>query len=134
MFCAHIINDNILNKPGKLTEEEWIEMKKHPEIGYRIAMSSPELAPIAEYILCHHEHWDGSGYPDGLAGEHIPLLARILQVVDAYDALTTSRPYKPALSHDDSERTMRLEADRGLWDKQVVDTFFRMRLAQTQAA
>ena len=72
------IDDRILNKPGKLNDDEWYEMKKHPEIGHRIAMSSPELSPIAEYILCHHERWDGKGYPQNLVGEEIPLLSRII--------------------------------------------------------
>jgi HD-GYP domain-containing protein (c-di-GMP phosphodiesterase class II) len=70
------IDDAILNKPGKLTEEEWIMMRKHPEIGYRIAMSSPDLIHIADYILSHHERWDGTGYPQGLCREKIPLLSR----------------------------------------------------------
>ncbi|MBV1758502.1 MAG: diguanylate cyclase [Dethiosulfatibacter sp.] len=96
------ISDQILNKPGKLSQEEWIEMKKHPEIGYRIAMSSPELVSIAEYILTHHERWDGEGYPQKLAGEKIPLISRILAVVDAYDAMTEDRPYRKAMSKQDA--------------------------------
>ena len=96
------IADQILNKPGKLTADEWVEMKKHPEIGYRIASSTPELSPIAEYILCHHERWDGKGYPQGLAGKDIPLISRILAVVDAYDAMTQDRPYRKAMSHADA--------------------------------
>lgn len=91
------IDDQILNKPGKLTDAEWVEMKKHPEVGYRIAMSSPELIPIAEYILTHHERWDGDGYPQRLAGEDIPLLSRILAVVDAYDAMTEDRSYRKGM-------------------------------------
>ncbi|MGI6083932.1 MAG: HD domain-containing phosphohydrolase [Acetivibrionales bacterium] len=94
------ISDAILNKPGKLTDEEWQEMKKHPTIGYRIAMSSPELAPIAEYILYHHERWDGKGYPNKLKGEEIPLLSRILAVVDAYDAMTQDRSYRKAMTKE----------------------------------
>lgn len=94
------IPDHILTKPGPLTEEEWIEMKRHPEIGYRIAQASPELFSIAEYILCHHERWDGMGYPQGLKGEEIPMLSRILTIVDAYDAMTSARTYKKAVSHD----------------------------------
>ncbi len=96
------IDDHILNKPGKLTDEEWAVMKKHPEIGYRIAMSSPELEPIAEYILSHHERWDGKGYPQGLAGEVIPLLARILAVADAFDAMTEDRVYRKALTKQEA--------------------------------
>lgn len=94
------IDDRILNKPGKLNDEEWGVMKRHPEIGYRIAVSSPDLEPIADYILSHHEHWDGKGYPQGLEGENIPLLSRILAVVDAYDAMTEDRIYRKALSNE----------------------------------
>jgi diguanylate cyclase (GGDEF)-like protein/PAS domain S-box-containing protein len=94
------IDNKILTKPGKLTEIEWLEMKKHPSIGYRIAMTSPDLKPIADYILCHHERWDGKGYPQGLCGESIPLLSRILAVSDAYDAMTTDRPYRKALTKE----------------------------------
>ncbi len=82
------IDDCILNKPGKLTNEEWKQMKHHTEIGYRIAMSTPQLKHIAEYILHHHERWDGTGYPKGLKCGEIPLLSRVLAVADAYDAMT----------------------------------------------
>lgn len=94
------IDEQILNKPGKLTASEWVEMKKHSEVGYRIAISSPELMPIADYILTHHEHWDGSGYPQGLIGEDIPLFSRIIAVVDAYDAMTEDRPYRKAMHQE----------------------------------
>ncbi|NLI54360.1 MAG: transporter substrate-binding domain-containing protein [Clostridiales bacterium] len=87
------INDAILRKPGPLTEAEWLEMRKHPEIGFRIAQNNVDLAPISEYILSHHERWDGKGYPRGLVGEEIPILARILAVVDAFDAMTNERIY-----------------------------------------
>lgn len=93
------VAERILKKPGRLTPEEWIEMKKHPEIGYRIAMSSPNLAPIATYILGHHERWDGNGYPQGLKGKEIPVISRIISVVDAYDAMTEDRVYQKAMSH-----------------------------------
>jgi diguanylate cyclase (GGDEF)-like protein/PAS domain S-box-containing protein len=91
------INDNILNKSDKLTDEEWLEIRKHPEVGYRIAQASPELVPIADFILCHHERWDGKGYPQGLKGEAIPLLSRIVSVVDSFDAMTKDRPYRKAM-------------------------------------
>ncbi|WP_050739381.1 HD domain-containing phosphohydrolase [Acetobacterium bakii] len=94
------IADHILNKPGKLTDQEWEIMKKHPEIGYRIAMSAPELEQIAEYILSHHEKWDGTGYPQGLKGGAIPLAARIIAVADAYDAMTSDRPYRKAMDQE----------------------------------
>lgn len=88
----------ILNKPGKLTEEEWVMMKSHADKGYRIAKASVELEDIAELILHHHECWNGKGYPDGLEREAIPLLSRIIAVVDTYDAMTNDRPYRQALS------------------------------------
>ena len=96
------IDDRILNKPGKLSEEEWVIMKKHPEIGYRIAISLPELSSVAEYILTHHERWDGKGYPKGLMGEEIPLLSRILAVADAYDAMTEERVYRKKRSKEEA--------------------------------
>lgn len=91
------VNDSILNKPGKLNPKEWEEMKRHPEIGYRIAQCTTEFRSISEYILTHHERWDGTGYTQGLKGEQIPLSSRILSVVDAFDAMTTKRPYREAL-------------------------------------
>ncbi len=104
------ISDNILNKPGKLDDDEWKEMRRHPEVGYRIAMSTPELKPIADYILNHHERWDGSGYPYGRKGEEIPLLARILSIADAYDAMTSDRPYRKALSKDKALDEIKMNA------------------------
>lgn len=92
------IDESILNKKEKLTEDEWSLIRKHPEVGYRIAMSSLELMPIAEYIMCHHERWDGKGYPQGIAGDDIPLLSRIVAVTDAYDAMTNERPYRKPIS------------------------------------
>ena len=94
------ISDQILNKPSGLSDEEFTVMKTHPEIGYRIAMASPELAPIAELILTHHERWDGTGYPNRIAGEKIPLLSRILAIADAYDAMTKDRIYRKALPRE----------------------------------
>jgi len=96
------ISNHILKKPGTLSQDEWVEMKKHSIIGYRIAMSTPELVPIAEYILSHHERWDGKGYPQGLSGVNIPLPSRILAVVDAYDAMTGDRCYRKAMPAEDA--------------------------------
>lgn len=88
------IHDYILNKPGKLTKEEWEEVKQHPIKGAKILQSLPFMKEVAEVILHHHEHYDGSGYPDGLKGEQIPLLSRILTLADSVDAMMSSRPYK----------------------------------------
>jgi len=94
------IPDKILLKPEALTKEETAIMRRHPEIGYRIAQSAPDLAPIADWILKHHEWWDGNGYPLGLSGEDIPQECRILLIVDAYDAMTSDRPYRKALTKE----------------------------------
>jgi len=91
------VDGHILSKAGKLTDREWSEMKKHPGTGYRILQAIPELKHIANYVLCHHEHWDGSGYPQGLIGEAIPLLSRVVALVDAYDVMTHDRPYRKAM-------------------------------------
>ncbi len=123
------IPERILNKPGKLDAEEWIEMKKHPQIGYRIANASLELAPIAEYILCHHERWDGTGYPQHLAGLQIPLLSRILSVVDAYDAMTQDRPYRKKLKQDTAVKELRQNAGTQ-FDPDIVKTFLEEVLAE----
>ncbi len=92
------IPDSVLTKTGPLDEEEWLVMKKHPEVGYHIILSSPNMAKVAEFILCHHERWDGGGYPRGLQRENIPLISRIIAVVDSYDVMTSDRPYKTAMT------------------------------------
>ena len=116
------VDKRILEKRGKLTENEWMEIKKHPEAGYRIALASPELVHIADFILCHHENWDGSGYPQGLKGEEIPLLSRIVAVVDAYDAMSNDRPYKKARSKDAAIQELRKYAGTQ-FDPNIVDAF-----------
>jgi putative two-component system response regulator len=128
------IPDAILKKHGTLTAEEWELMRQHPEIGENICRPLRSLRLVLPIIRHHHEHWNGSGYPDGLAGEEIPLLARILQVVDVYDALRTERPYKPARTHEDSYKVMMQEAKAGLWDPALVEEFFAMMERRVQAA
>jgi diguanylate cyclase (GGDEF)-like protein len=96
------IPDEILTKKGKLTKKEWEIIKKHPEIGYNISSSSPQLSPISVGILSHHEHWNGNGYPRGLKGEKIPLESRIINIVDAFDVMTHDRCYKKAVSMEEA--------------------------------
>lgn len=117
------IPDGILFKAGPLTPEEWEIMKSHAARGERICASMRSLAPVLPIIRSHHERWDGSGYPDGLKGEAIPLLARILQLADIYDALTTERPYKRALKPEEALRVIREEVDKGWRDPRLVELF-----------
>ena len=120
------VPDAILKKGTDLTVQEWEIMKRHPVTGESICKPLKSLRLVLPIIRHHHEHADLSGYPDGLQASEIPLLPRVLQVVDVYDALRTARPYKPALSHDDAAQTMREEARQGLWDGEVVNEFFSM--------
>jgi HD-GYP domain-containing protein (c-di-GMP phosphodiesterase class II) len=92
------IDDHILRKPGRLTKEELVEIQKHCDIGHRIAQSAPDLAHISDFILKHHEWWDGSGYPLGLKGNEIPLESRVIAIADAYEAMTAGRPHRAAMS------------------------------------
>ncbi|WP_027398767.1 HD domain-containing phosphohydrolase [Anaerovorax odorimutans] len=94
------IEESILNKPDKLNEEEWKEIQRHSEIGYRILSTVNDMSEMANYVLYHHERWDGSGYPRGLKGKEIPLESRIISIVDSYDAMTSDRSYRCALSQE----------------------------------
>ena len=96
------IDEHILNKPNKLNKNEWDEIKRHPEIGYRILSSVNEFSEVAEYVLEHHERWDGQGYPRGLKGKKISLQARVIAFADAYDAMTSDRTYCKALSMEEA--------------------------------
>jgi putative two-component system response regulator len=117
------IPDAILFKRGLLTDGEWQTMRLHTIRGEEICSPMKTLTPVLPIIRSHHERWDGSGYPDGLAGEEIPLLARVLQVADIYDALTTARPYKPAFSHQHAIEIMLEESRRGWRDPELVPLF-----------
>jgi putative two-component system response regulator len=128
------VPDEILKKGSDLTPAEWVIMKLHPITGENICKPLKSLRLVLPIIRHHHEHSDGSGYPDGLRAGEIPLLPRILQVVDVYDALRTARPYKPALSHDQAAQTMHEEARRGLWDADLVAEYFSMLERQRNAA
>jgi putative two-component system response regulator len=129
-----VIPDEILKKGSQLTEDEWRIMKQHPITGENICRPLKSLRRALPIIRHHHEHWNGTGYPDGLSGEEIPLLARVLTVVDVYDALRTARPYKPVLSHSESERTMLAEARAGLWDADLAKELFTMLGRRREAA
>lgn len=116
------IDESILDKSGPLTEQEWIKMKRHPEIAFRILSSSPEMAEISQLILSHHEKYDGTGYPKGLKQDAIPLLSRIISVADSYDAMVNERAYKKVLSKDMA--IVELIKNRGSqFDPYVVDLF-----------
>ncbi len=117
------IPDSILFKRGMLTEEEWEVMRSHPGRGEEICRAMRSLAPVLPIIRSHHERWDGSGYPDGLAGDEIPLVARILQVADIFDALTSERPYKLALTPEAAFAVMEEEVRRGWRDPELVPLF-----------
>ena len=116
---------NILNKPGKLTDEEWVVMKSHTEKGYQIARSAKELVDIADMILHHHEKWDGTGYPDGLYQETIPLLSRIISVVDSYDAMVSDRAYRKGMSVDKAVAELK-RCSGTQFDPNIVSEFLAM--------
>ncbi|MBN2370126.1 MAG: response regulator [Vicinamibacteria bacterium] len=122
------VPDAVLLKPGPLNEDEWAIMRQHVEIGARICAPLRTLRPVLPIIRHHHERFDGSGYPDGLAGEKIPFLARVFQVVDVFHALTSNRHYHKALSIDQAVATLRNETKRGFWDPKIVDVFIRWAL------
>ncbi|MGC8778744.1 MAG: bifunctional diguanylate cyclase/phosphohydrolase, partial [Candidatus Caldatribacteriaceae bacterium] len=115
----------ILDKPGSLTPQEWEVVRRHPEAGYRIAQASFDLTSIAPAILAHHERYDGTGYPQGLRGEEIPLLARIVAVVDAYDVMRTGRPYKPPMGKDEAIAELR-RCSGTQFDPRVVEVFLHI--------
>jgi PAS domain S-box-containing protein/putative nucleotidyltransferase with HDIG domain len=119
------IPDSILRKPGPLTPEEWAPMRQHPVIGERILAAVPRLETVARIVRSHHERWDGTGYPDGLAGEEIPLASRIIAVVDAYVAQTDARPYRPARGHDEAVEELRRCAGTQ-FDPRIVDAFLEL--------
>lgn len=119
------IPDSIILKPTSLSPDEWKLMREHPVLGERICAPLKSFRSVLPIIRHHHEKLDGSGYPDGLKGDQIPVTARVLQIVDVYDALTTVRPYKPAFSITDALQTMKTEVARGWWDPLIFDEFER---------
>lgn len=120
------VPDAVLFKPGKLTETEWEVMRSHTVKGEEICSPMKSLSAVLPIIRSHHEKWDGTGYPDGIRGDAIPLLARVLQIADIYDALTTERPYKRAMTHDEALAIMRAESERGWRDPKLVALFEQM--------
>jgi diguanylate cyclase (GGDEF)-like protein/PAS domain S-box-containing protein len=119
------IPESILVKEGKLTEKEWASIKRHPEIGFNIASSSPQIIHIAKYILACHEKWDGSGYPQGLKGDKIPIISRIIFIADAYDVMTHNRTYKKAMSKDETLKELR-RCSGTQFDPILVDKFIKI--------
>ena len=117
------VPEHVLLKNGPLNEEEWEIMKQHPITGERICSPLKSFRLVLPIIRHHHEKLDGSGYPDGLKGDKIPMTARVLQITDIYDALITDRPYRAAMTHEEAIRTMREEAGRGWWDSNLIKEF-----------
>jgi putative two-component system response regulator len=125
------VPDAILLKPGKLSEQEWKLMREHPVVGERICAPLKSFRLVLPIIRHHHEKLDGSGYPDGLRGDAIPITARILQIVDVYDALTTERPYKRAFAITDALQTMKEEVAKGWWDPHIFEQFEQLMRSGT---
>jgi putative two-component system response regulator len=119
--------DAILLKPSKLTDEEFARIKEHPEEGDRLCGDLRALRRVRPIVRHHHERLDGSGYPDGLSGDDIPLLAQIIGIVDVYDAMTTTRPYRQAVSSDAALSELACEVDRGWRRADLVEAFTAVR-------
>ncbi|HEY5638801.1 MAG TPA: HD domain-containing phosphohydrolase, partial [Dehalococcoidia bacterium] len=119
------VTDGILFKDSALDEHEWVEMRRHSELGYKILNGVDFLRDSAEIVYSHHEHFDGRGYPRGLHGNEIVLGARVFAVIDAYDAMTTRRPYREAMSQEDALEEIMRHSGRQ-FDPQTVDAFIHM--------
>ena len=120
------VPDHILFKRGPLSPDEWTVMQNHTTCGERICSGMKSLTSVLPLIRSHHERWDGSGYPDRLRGDEIPLLARVIQVADIYDALTTDRPYKTAFSPEYAMQTLQNEVNAGWRDSRIIEAFADM--------
>jgi len=123
------VPDEILRKKGPLTEEEWVLMRRHPELAMQFLAGLKHLQGALEIPWCHHERWDGAGYPRGLAGTDIPLSARIFAVIDVYDAVTSERPYRQPLDHGSAMQLVR-EGSGSQFDPDVVTAFERLAIPQ----
>ena len=119
------VPDQILRKTGPLTDPEWVEMRKHPQYAFDLLAPIPYLRPALDIPYCHHEHWDGSGYPRGLKGEQIPLAARIFSIIDIWDALLSDRPYRDAWPEEKVTAYLK-EISGKILDPKVVDAFLQM--------
>jgi putative two-component system response regulator len=128
------VPDAILLKKGPLTEEEMAVMKEHPIVGDKICRGLKSFASVIPIIRHHHEKVNGTGYPDGLKGDDIPITARVLQIVDVYDALTTERPYKPAFTPAKTLAIMESEVEKGWWDRRIFDEFRQLVMSGALAA
>jgi putative nucleotidyltransferase with HDIG domain len=127
------VDDAVLNKPGPLTPEEFDKIKQHPQLGYDILCGVRQLDRILPIVLHHHEAWDGSGYPHGLKSDETPLLARVTAVADAFDAMSSDRPYRRGMPDEKLDAIFREGAGRQ-WDPMVIDAFFDVRDEVRQAA
>jgi cyclic di-GMP phosphodiesterase len=127
------VSDSVLNKPAPLTPEELTVMRTHPAVGANLCKTMRTMERVIPLIRHHHEKLDGSGYPDHLAGKEIPLLVRIITVVDVYDALATARPYRKALPHETVMTIMREEVAKGWWDRDIVEMLESARTASPSA-
>ncbi|MFV1967182.1 MAG: HD-GYP domain-containing protein [Pirellulaceae bacterium] len=127
------IDDNVLRKAGRLTEAEYQHIKMHPELGYKILADLKQLADVLPAVLHHHEQWDGKGYPHGLEAVDIPQIARIMAVADAYDAMTSDRPYRDGMPSEKVDNIFR-EGSGKFWDPEVVDAYFRVKTDIVQIA
>ncbi|MDP9275355.1 MAG: HD-GYP domain-containing protein, partial [Chloroflexota bacterium] len=126
------VPDNVLRKPAALSEAEWVVMKRHPEHGARIISQIPFLEDVSRIVRHHHERWDGNGYPDGILGEAIPLGARIFAIADSFDAMTSDRPYRRAMSVKDAR--VEVARCRGTqFDPDIVDAFVRVPVERLDA-
>jgi putative two-component system response regulator len=128
------VPDAVLLKPGPLTGPELELMRRHPEIGDTLCAPLQSLRNVRPIILCHHERLDGSGYPEGLRGDEVPLLAQIVGIVDVYDALTSQRPYRAALRAEDAVRHLIREAEAGRFARHYVDAFLETLAASAVPA
>ena len=121
------IDESILNKPERLNDDERKEIRRHPEIGYRILSSSNDFSEIAEYVLKHHERLDGKGYPGGFKGKDISMQSRIIAIADAFDAMTSDRPYRKGLRLEDAVAELR-RCSGTQFDTELTEMFINMVL------